>query len=77
VVHRCFQRERERERRKMTTLESAEAHTHSRTHARACALPPATSHSVLDVATKNKSLVAEDALQRRGRSGSRPPDGAA
>ena len=49
--------------------------THTR--ARARALPPATSHSILDVDTKNKSLGAEDALQRRGRSGSRPPDGAA
>ncbi len=65
----------------MTTLERAEscsahtlAHAHARTHA---GVPSATSHSVLDVATKNKRLGAEDALQRRGRSGSRTPDGAA
>ncbi len=69
----CVFRERERERRKMTTLERAEscsAHT-------LAGVPSATSHSVLDVATKNKRLGAEDALQRRGRSGGRPPDGAA
>ncbi len=69
------EREGERETENDNVRKRRSAHTRARTLAHA--LPPATSHSVLDVDTKNKSLGAEDALQRRGRSGSRPPDGAA